>query len=195
MLGSVCRRAGHHDRAHALTLGAADQLGLSGKTPDPEHLSLHGVLICSAGYAAARPGDRDRAGDLVSEAAATADRLAGHSARRRELLANVSSHQVSAAYVLGDAGSAWHHARAARLDSFSDPERQGRFLVDVALAHAQWDKPEQAYRALIEAGHRAPGEVRTRSAVRGLVADLMRHRNHAAPPGLRDLAVRTHVMT
>jgi hypothetical protein len=86
------------------------------------------------------------------------------------------------------------HARAARLDSSPDTERQGRFLVDVALAYAQWDKPEQAYRTLLEAEHRAPGEVRTRSAVRGLVTELMQHRNHAALPGLRDLAIRTHAV-
>jgi hypothetical protein len=39
----------------------------------------------SAGYAAARAGDRDRADDLLGEAAATADRLDGHSARQQAL--------------------------------------------------------------------------------------------------------------
>jgi hypothetical protein len=39
----------------------------------------------SAGYAAAWAGDRDRADDLLGEAAATADRLDGHSARQQAL--------------------------------------------------------------------------------------------------------------
>jgi hypothetical protein len=79
--------------------------------------------------------------------------------------------------------------------SFPDTERRARFLVDVALSLAQFDKPAQAYRTLLAAEHAAPGEVRTRATVRRLVGDLMAHRNQAALPGLRDLAARTHVRT
>ncbi|MFE0024379.1 XRE family transcriptional regulator [Amycolatopsis sp. NPDC059021] len=190
LMGSVFRRAGHHERAQALVLSAAEQLD----TTTPEHLSLHGVLMCSAGYAAARAGDRDRAMSLLDEAAATATRLSGHPARQQVLNANIISHRVSAAYLLGDAGTALQHARAARPADFPSAERHGRFLVDVALAFAQWDKPEQAYRTLLAAERRAPGEVHTRSAARGLISDLMRHRNQPALPGLRHLAIRSHVL-
>jgi hypothetical protein len=51
---------------------------------------------------------------------------------------------------------------------------------------------DKAYRTLLDAEYRAPGEVRTRSA--SLVADLMQHRNHVAPHGLRDLAIRTYAV-
>lgn len=194
LLGSVCRRAGHHDRAQGLTLAAADQLDLAGKSPDPQHLGLYGVLMCSAGYAAARAGDQDRATGLLDEADTTANRLAGHAALRQALAANVVSHRVSAHYVLGNAGSALHHARAARLDAFPDTERRARFLADVALCFAQWNKPGEAYRTLLAAERTAPGEVRTRATVRRLVADLLRHPRQANLPGLRDLAARTHAM-
>ncbi|HEX3647746.1 MAG TPA: helix-turn-helix transcriptional regulator [Pseudonocardiaceae bacterium] len=192
LLGSACRRAGHHDRAQILTLTAADRLQLSGKHPNPRHLALYGVLMCSAGYAAARAGDHDRAVDLLAEADSTTGRLTDHPAQQRALAANVASHRVSAEYVLGNAGTALHHARTARLAQFPDTERRARFLVDVALCFAQWDKPGQAYRSLLAAERAAPGEVRTRATVRRLVTDLLQHPQWAGLPGLRDLATRTH---
>lgn len=194
LLGSACRRVGHHDRAQTLTLAAADQLHLGGSHPNPQHLALYGVLMCSAGYAAARAGDHDRAVDLLAEADITTGRLADHPARQQALAANVASHRVSAEYVLGNAGTALHHARTARLAQFPDTERRARFLVDVALCFAQWDKPGQAYRSLLAAERAAPCEVRTRATVRRLVTDLLHHPRQAALPGLSDLAARTHAL-
>lgn len=194
LLGSACRRAGHHDRAQTLTLTAAEQLDLGGKTPDPRHLALHGVLMCSAGYAAARAGDHDRATDLLDDADATADRLSDHPAQQQALTANVISHRVSADYVLGNAGAGLHHAQAAQLGQFPDTERRARFLVDVALCFAQWNKPGRAYQTLLTAERTAPGEVRTRATVRRLVSDLLHHPQQANLPGLRQLAARTHAL-
>ncbi|MFF5992894.1 helix-turn-helix domain-containing protein [Prauserella flavalba] len=194
LLGSVCRRAGHHDRAQTLTLTAADQLDLGGKAPDPRHLALHGVLMCSAGYAAARAGDHDRATDLLDDANATAGRLSDHPAQQQALTANVVSHRVSADYVLGNAGAGLYHAQAAQLGQFPDTERRARFLVDVALCFAQWNKPGRAYQTLLTAERTAPGEVRTRATVRRLVADLLHHPQQTALPGLRQLATRTHAL-
>lgn len=194
LLGSACRRAGNHDRAQTLTLAAADQLELGGKSPNPEHLALYGVLMCSAGYAAARAGDHDRATELLGEADATAGRLAGHPARQQALAANVVSHRVSADYVLGNAGAGLHHAQTARQGQFPDVERRARFLVDVALCFAQWNKPGRAYQTLLTAERAAPGEVRTRATVRRLVGDLLHHPRQAALPGLRQLAARTHAL-
>jgi transcriptional regulator with XRE-family HTH domain len=194
LLGSACRRAGHHDRAQTLTLTAADQLDLSGKAPDPQHLALYGVLMCSAGYAAARAGDHDRATDLLDDADTTADRLTDHRAQQHALAANVVSHRVSADYVLGNAGAGLHHAQTAQLGQFPDTERRARFLVDVALCFAQWNKPGRAYQTLLTAERTAPGEVRTRATVRRLVSDLLHHPQQAALPGLRQLAARTHAL-
>jgi transcriptional regulator with XRE-family HTH domain/tetratricopeptide (TPR) repeat protein len=195
LLGSACRRAGHHDRAQTLTLAAADQLDIGGNHAEPQHLALYGVLMCSAGYAAARAGDRDRAVDLLNEADTIAGRLSDHPVRLRALVANVVSHRVSAEYVLGNAGSALRHAQAAQLALFPDTERRARFLVDVALCFAQWDKPDRALHTLLTAERTAPDEVRTRATVRRLVTDLLHHPRQAVLPGLHQLATRTHALS
>src|SRR6185312_5079735 len=124
------------------------------------------MLHCSAGYAAARAGDRDRANDLLTEAEATAQRLAEDRDRHQALTANIISHRVSAAYLLGDAGTALAHARTLPLAAIPTAERRARLLVDVALCYAQSDKPDRAYATLLAAERTAPSEVRTRNAVR-----------------------------
>lgn len=150
--------------------------------------------MCSAGYAAARAGDHDRAVEMLGEADTTVNRLADHPAQQQALVANVVSHRVSAEYVLGNAGTALHHAHAASLAQFPDTERRARLLVDVALCFAQWNKPGHAYQTLLAAERTAPGEVRTRATVRRLVTDLLHHPQQAALPGLRQLAARTHAL-
>jgi transcriptional regulator with XRE-family HTH domain len=195
LVASVARRAGHHDRAQALTLAAADHLQINGNQPEPEHLAMHGLLHCSAGYAAARAGDRERATELLTEAGVTAGRLSDDPVRHRALLANVVSHRVSAAYVLGDAGAALVHARSHPLNAIPTTERRARLLVDTAMAYRQFGKPGQAYRTLLAAEHTAPGEVRTRNAVRRLVIELMGSPHQAAMPGLPALAARVHAAT
>lgn len=193
LVASVARRAGHHDRAQTLTLAAASHLTVNGSHPAPEHLVMYGVLNCSAGYAAARAGNRDRANELLAEAETTARRLTDP-VQHRALSANVISHRVSAAYVLGDAGAALAHARSLPLGAMPTTERRARLLVDAAMSYAQLDKPDQAYRTLLAAERTAPGEVRTRNAVRRLVADLMASPRQAGMPGLRTLAHRVHAV-
>ncbi|MGH3527820.1 MAG: helix-turn-helix domain-containing protein [Pseudonocardiaceae bacterium] len=193
LVASVARRAGHHDRAQMITLAAADHLDISGTRPAPEHLAMYGMLHCSAGYAAARAGDRDRANELLTEADVTAGRLTDDRGRQQALTANIVSHRVSAAYLLGDAGAALAHAHALPLAAIPTTERRARLLVDAAMSYAQWDKPDRAYQTLLAAERTAPGEVRTRNAVRRLVTDLMASPRQAAMPGLQALAARVHV--
>jgi transcriptional regulator with XRE-family HTH domain len=195
LVASVARRAGHHDRAQVLTLAAAGLLDISGQHPCPKHLAMYGTLHCSAGYAAARAGDRDRATDLLAEADTTAARLTDDPARHQALTANIVSHRVSAAYLLGDAGAALAHARSIPLAAIPTVERRARLLVDAAMSYAQWDKPDRAYRTLLAAERTAPGEVRTRNAVRRLVTDLMAGPHQATMPGLPALATRVHATT
>lgn len=190
LLGSAVRRAGDHDRAQTLTLAAADTLDTNGAAPT-DHLALYGNLLCSAGYAAARAGNRHRATELLTQASTTANRLTNQPIRNA-LKANVISHQVSATYLLGDAGTAIEHARTANLATFPTPERQGRLLVDVALAYAQWNKPRSAYNALLAAERAAPQEIRTRNTVRDLVTNLLKHTDTI--PGLPQLAHRIHLI-
>jgi hypothetical protein len=155
---------------------------------------MYGMLCCSAGYAAARAGDRDRANDLLAEAETTAARLTDDRDRQQALIANIVSHRVSAAYLLGDAGTALAHAHSVPLAVIPTTERRARLLVDVAMCYVQRDKPDLAYRMLLTAERTAPGEVRTRNAVRRLVADLMASPRRAAMPGLPALAARVHTI-
>jgi hypothetical protein len=104
----------------------------------------------------------------------------------------VISHQVSAAYLLGDAGTALAHAQSLPLAAIPTTERRARLLVDTAQAWARFDKPDRAYRTLLAAERAAPGEVRTRNAVRRLVGDLMASPKQATMPGLPALAHRVH---
>ncbi|MGH3871625.1 MAG: hypothetical protein ACRDSR_08950 [Pseudonocardiaceae bacterium] len=137
LVASVARRGGHHDHAQTFTLAAAGHLDISGARSAPEHLAMYGMLHCSAGYAAARAGDRDRTNDLLAEAEATAARLTGDRGRQQALTANIVSHRVSAAYLLGDAGTALTHAHSLPLAVIPTTERRARLLVDVAMSYAQ----------------------------------------------------------
>jgi transcriptional regulator with XRE-family HTH domain len=188
MLSGVCRRAGDHDRAGTLVVQAADRLALDGR--DPRHLLLHASLLCTGGYSAARAGDGARARDLLTEAAATANRLDGAGAARAQ--ANLLSHRVSVEQLLGEPAAALQHARMARGVRFPDVEREGRYLVDLAAVQLQLGQPGPAYSTLLAAERRAPGEVHTRAAVRTIV-DALLDQNRAAVPGIRDLAARVHV--
>ncbi len=192
LVAAVARRAGHHARAQDLTLGAAHYLDISCAQPDPEHLVMHGILHCTASYAAAQAGDRDRTNDLLAEATAAADRLAEGSTGHRTLLANLISYRISDAHALGDAGTALAHARSLPLAVIPTTERRARVLVDTARCWAQLDRPDQAFRTLLAAERTAPGEVRTRTAVRSLVADLLASPRQATMPGLLALASRVH---
>ncbi|MGH3898433.1 MAG: hypothetical protein ACRDTA_09285, partial [Pseudonocardiaceae bacterium] len=80
----------------------------------------------------ARAGDRDRTNDLLAEAEATAARLTGDRGRQQALTANIVSHRVSAAYLLGDAGTALAHAHGLPLAVIPTTERRARLLVDIA---------------------------------------------------------------
>ncbi|HEV3355457.1 MAG TPA: helix-turn-helix transcriptional regulator [Pseudonocardiaceae bacterium] len=193
LIASVARRAGDHDRAQSLTLAAAQHLQ-SGPRPDAEHLAMVGVLYCSAGYAAARAGDRERTHELLDEAARVAQQLEGDHEKYRALSANVVSHRVSAAFILGDAGAALAHAQSLPLAAIPTVERRARMLVDQAMAWARWGKPSLSYRTVLAAERMAPGEVRTRNTARRLVAELLNAKNQAAMRGLPQLAARIHVV-
>ncbi|MCP2095572.1 MULTISPECIES: helix-turn-helix transcriptional regulator [Actinosynnema] len=190
LIASAVRRTGDHDRAQALTLAAADDLAA---TTRPGHLVMLSSLYCSASYAAARAGHRADAVDLLAQGAEAVDRL-GEDPRRPGALANLVSHRVSAAHLLGDAGTALAHANSLPLSAFPTAERRGRVLVDAASAYMMWGKPDMAYRTLLTAERFAPGEVRTRTAVRELVSDLLASSRRAAMPGLDGLAVRVHAV-
>jgi len=189
---SLCRRERRYDSARQFALDAAAQLDTAGPDPDPVHLSLQGILLCNAGYAAAQAGDRAGSRDLLDEAAAGAARLGrdGNAHWTAFGPTNVTLHRISAALALGDAGTAVAHAAAVPAGAIRIPERQARYWLDVARAYQQWGKPAKCYRALTLAEHVAPEEIRARPAVRTLTAHLLTASTEPGLTGLRDFAVR-----
>jgi transcriptional regulator with XRE-family HTH domain len=192
---SLCRREHRYDSAQQFALDAAANLDIHGRDPDPAHISLHGMLMCNAGYAAAQAGDRSRSDDLLDLAEATAGRLGGdHNAHWTAFgPTNVTLHRVSAALALGDAGTAIAHASTVSSAAIRIPERRVRYWLDVARAYHQWRKPGKCYQALVVAERIAPEEIWSRPAVRSLTADLLSAPTHSALTGLREFAARVGV--
>jgi len=62
---SLCRRDGHYDQAQELAVAAYEELDL--RNGGPAHLSLAGMLLGNAAYAAAQAGV-DRGGAAAARA-------------------------------------------------------------------------------------------------------------------------------
>jgi hypothetical protein len=192
---TLLRGADRYDTAQHLALEAADRLPLSGSAASARHLSLYGALLCNAGYAAAQAGDRSQCAELLGEADTAAARLGGD--RNEHWTAfgptEVLLHRISAAWRLGDAGTAIEYARKIRVGTIRLPERQARYWIDVARAFDQWGKPTNCYRALRIAETVAPEEVRAQPKARALARDLLAAPSSPALSGLRELATRLGV--
>jgi hypothetical protein len=191
-LVSLCRGAKRYDRAQSLALAAADNLNLSSPQPDPTHVSLYGMLLCNAGYAAAQAGDRSRATELLDLADRAAELLGGDRNEHWTAFgpANVTLHRISASYALGDSGTAIEHARRIAPGTLHLPERQSRYWIDVARAYDQWGKPDSCLRAITIAESLAPQEIRSRPVVRKLVLRLLSSPSSRSTTELNALASR-----
>lgn len=192
---TLYRRAGRYDLAEHLALNAAEQLPISRSDATAEHLSMYGMLLCNAAYGAAQAGDRSRANELLNHADKTAARLGGdHNAYWTAFgPTNVICHRISAAYALGDAGTAISHAARVPPGAIRIPERLSRYWVDVARAYHRWGKPARCYQALLTGERHAPEEVRSRPVVRALAIGLLSASRQAGMSGLREFAARVGV--
>lgn len=193
---TLYRRAGRYDLAEHLALDAAGQLPIAQPDGTAEHLSLYGMLLCNAAYAAAQAGDRSRANELLDHADQTAARLGGdHNAYWTAFgPTNIISHRISVAFALGDAGTAIAHAARVPPGAIRIPERLARYWVDVARAYHQWGKPAHCYQALLTAERHAPEEVHSRPVVRALATELLSAPWRAGMAGgLREFATRVGV--
>ncbi len=194
MVSSAWRRQGHYARATDIAVTAAQQLTADRTTNGTERLSVQGNLYATAAYTAAKRGDRHTAHSLISEAAATADRLGQGRPPRGSTFgpSQVLLHQISVSHLLGDAGQAIEHARHVDVTALPTTERQARYWIDVARAFGQWGKPDRCYRALLVAEKAAPQEVR-RGSVRTMAGELMRH--DRSLPGVRTFAERVGALS
>ena len=108
-------------------------------------------------------------------------------------LTNVAIHAVNIAVELGDAGQAielGQHVTPANLS----PERQARYWLDLAQAHAMRRQIGEALHALQEAERIAPEETRIHYVGRAVTRDLLQLSGLRPRPELRDLAERFGVL-
>ncbi|MFD3453827.1 helix-turn-helix domain-containing protein [Streptomyces sp. NPDC058691] len=157
----------------------------------PEERSLLGAMHLVMAVISAREGDRSATHAHIAEARRIA---ATNGVDRNDFdtefgPTNVEIHAVSTAVDLGDAGMALDVAE--RIDpSGLSPERQARFLVDVARAHAQRRHVGEATAALLEAEALAPEQVHSHHLAREVVRDLVQFSGHRVPEPLAELADR-----
>ncbi|MGH3341444.1 MAG: helix-turn-helix domain-containing protein [Carbonactinosporaceae bacterium] len=170
------------DRATSTARTVASQLARSGLPRDPAYLSVYGSVLLRGAIADAQRGDRWGALELLEEARHASDRLGRDFNLRWTAFGptNVQLHHVNVAVTLGDAGTAIGQASTIDLTKVALPERRACLFLDLARAYVQWEKPDQAYRALRTASEAAPEDVSARPAVRALVGRMIK----GASPGL-----------
>ncbi|MEV6922907.1 hypothetical protein AB0M46_00135 [Dactylosporangium sp. NPDC051485] len=167
---------GHPARAANLAAVAADRLAADAGLNSKPALSVHGALLLRGAVAAAHAEDRDLAGALLDEAAASAAHL-GHDGNACWTAfgpTNVLVHRVAVAVELGDAGTAVDLAETVNLKAIAVPERQAMLMLDTARALTQWGKCQRALDAIRTAEAFAPEEVRSRRSVHQLINELGR---------------------
>ncbi|APA95038.1 helix-turn-helix domain-containing protein [Nocardia seriolae] len=162
--------------------------------PKPEVLSLYGSLQLMLAVIAATDGNRTAARTGLAAARTAADRLGeGRNDFDTEFgPTGVAVHAVAVAVELGDAGEALDTARTVDASVLS-PERQARFLVDVARAHAQRRQATEALDALLNAERLTPELVHTDHRAREVVRDLLQFSGRRPAEELRELAGRAAV--
>jgi transcriptional regulator with XRE-family HTH domain len=177
--------------AQQITLDAIDAIQKAGLTSLEERIVLV-QMLCSAAYAAAQAGERDRALELTSEADRAMRKLPARPDQPATPLnvtaltpAQVQLYKVKMHCALGDSAAALHAARGLHPTQFPTTERRGRMFTDVACAWWLHGHPDKAAQALIAAYQQAPGEVVDRPTIRTLAANLISH--HHQGPGLHRL--------
>ena len=157
----------------------------------PEVLSLYGAMHLVHAVVKGHEGNRAEARTHLD----LAEEIGGRLAQDRNDFdtefgpTNVQLHRVAVAVDLGDAGEALEVA--ANVDaSHLSPERQARFLVDVARAHTQRRQIGEAVAALTEADRLAPEHVRAHHQARATLQDLLAQAGRRPPAGLAELARR-----
>jgi len=164
-------------------------------TPTTETLSLCGAFHLVLAIAAARDNDRAQGHEHLDQARKIAKRIGED---RDDFgtefsTTNVALHAVAVAVELGDAGQALdlaHGINAAGLSA----ERQARYDIDLAQAHAMRRQTGEALRYLEEAERLTPEQTRTHRAARAVARELIQLSGSRPRPELRELAERLGVL-
>jgi transcriptional regulator with XRE-family HTH domain len=183
---------GRIDQAHHVAAALAYRLEPK-ITPGAgtEVLSLYGAAHLVLAVAAARNNERGQAHEYLDTARKIAEQLGEDRDDYGTEFGptNVAIHAVNVAVELGDAGQAIDLAQQVSPASLS-PERQARYLLDLAQAHAMRRQIGEALRALQEAERIAPEETRVHYVGRAVTRDLLQLSGLHPRPELRDLAER-----
>ena len=168
---------------------AVSSLDRQGTTP--EVLSLRGAFRLVLAVTAARENDRtqayaylDRARDIASQLGEDRNDFGTEFGPT-----NVALHAVAVAVELGDAGHALdlaHDIDSERLSA----ERQARYSIDLALAHAMRRQIGESLRCLQLAEELTPEQTRTHRVARAVARDLLQLSGPRVRPELRELAER-----
>ncbi|MER6113796.1 helix-turn-helix domain-containing protein [Streptomyces hirsutus] len=157
----------------------------------PEELSLLGAMHLVLAVINAREGHRAETHRHIGRAREIAARL-GEDRNDFDTEfgpTNVELHAVATAVDLGDAGLALDVADGVDASGLS-PERQSRFLLDVARAHAQRRHVGEAVAALLDAEKLAPEQIHSHHFARTVVRDLVQLSGSRIPKPLTQLAER-----
>jgi transcriptional regulator with XRE-family HTH domain len=187
------RQIGQAQAVASATLAGLGQR--AARDPAVEVLSLCGAFHLVLAIAAVRDNDRVEAHKHLDQAAELAARIG------EDLddfgtefgLTNVALHAVGVAVELGDAGQALDLAGGIESERLS-PERQARYSIDLAQAHAMRRQIGEALRCLEIAEQLTPGQTRTHRVARAVARDLIQLSGSRPRPALLELAERFGVV-
>ncbi|MEU4475109.1 helix-turn-helix transcriptional regulator [Micromonospora sp. NPDC023888] len=153
--------------------------------------AVGGTLLLQAALAAGGCGEHRRADELTDRAAGVAANLRGYDDQHRTSFGPVAVEltRVLLAAQRGDAAEAVRrHSTVVRREGWRrlPAEYRGAYLLDLARAYLQMGDLRGAARALVDADHVAPAEVRCRPLARTVIAEIARAR--PAPAGVARLA-------
>lgn len=173
-LSIVFLGARHFDQAAQASGSAADALAPMAESGEIEAVALRGALTLQRAVAAARMNKADAAYAYLRQAREMGEQVGdGRNDYNTEFgPTNVGLHEVAVAVDLGDAGVALRVADAVDASGLSS-ERQTRFQIDIARAHAQRRQVGAAVSALLKARGLSPEMVRAMPLVKQLVTDLL----------------------
>lgn len=157
----------------------------------PGVLSLRGAFQLVLAVAAARDNDRAGAYGHLDQARELASQIgAGRNDFGTEFgPTNVALHSVAVAVELGDAGQALELASAVDPAGLS-PERQARYSLDIAQAHAMRRQAGEALHYLELAEQLTPEQTRSHRVAQAVARDLLHLAGPRVRPELRELADR-----
>ncbi|MEV6654881.1 helix-turn-helix domain-containing protein [Streptomyces sp. NPDC051219] len=164
---------------------------LGDRSPSPEESSIIGSLQLVLALVHSRAGRRaDAKADI--EAARKVAQAMGADRNDYDLEfgpTNVEIQAVATNVELGDAGEAIDIGEALDASDLS-PERQARLLMDLGRAYVQRRQTGEALECLLRAEELAPEMLRSHTAARAAIRELVLISGDSAPPELLELADR-----